>query len=81
MLPSRFDSVGISELYPIASLVDVLEDHFVHVVEVDAGETFDGISALARDNDRNVLAAAIAVRRGTCLETGIASTLHTNLDI
>ena len=50
---------------PIASLVDVLEDHFVHVVEVDAGETFDGISALARDNDRNVLAAAIAVRRGT----------------
>ena len=50
---------------PIASLVDVLEDHFVHVLDVDAGETFDGISALARDNDRNVLAAAIAVRRGT----------------
>ena len=50
---------------PIANLVGVLEDHFIHIIEVDAGETFDGISAVARDSDANVLAAAIATRRGT----------------
>ena len=43
----------------------VLEDHFIHIIEVDASETFDGISAVGRDNDKNVLAAAIATRRGT----------------
>ena len=49
---------------PIANLVDVLEDHFIHIIEVDANETFDGISAVVRDNDRNLLAAAIATRQG-----------------
>ena len=50
---------------PIANLVGVLEDHFIHIIEVDADETFDGISAVARDSDKNVLAVAIATRRGT----------------
>ena len=50
---------------PIANLVGVLEDHFIHIIEVDASETFDGISAVVRDNDKNVLAAAVATRRGT----------------
>ncbi len=50
---------------PIANLVGVLEDHFIHIIEVDAIETFDGISAVVRDNDKNVLSAAIATRRGT----------------
>ncbi len=50
---------------PIANLVSVLEDHFIHIIEVDAIETFDGISAVVRDNDKNVLSAAIATRRGT----------------
>ena len=50
---------------PIANLVGVLEDHFIHIIEVDAIETFDGISAVVRDNDKNLLAAAIATRRGT----------------
>lgn len=50
---------------PIANLVGVLEDHFIHIIEVDASETFDGISAVARDSDENVMAAAIATRRGT----------------
>ena len=50
---------------PIANLVGVLEDHFIHIIEVDASETFDGISAVVRDNDNNLLAAAIATRRGT----------------
>ena len=50
---------------PIANLVDVLEDHFIHIIEVDASEAFDGISALAQDSDENVMAVAIATRRGT----------------
>ncbi len=50
---------------PIANLVSVLEDHFIHIIEVDASETFDGISAVVRDNDKNVLAAAVATRRDT----------------
>ena len=50
---------------PIANLVGVLEDHFIHIIEVDADETFDGISAVARDSDKNVMAVAIATRRGT----------------
>ena len=49
---------------PVANLVGVLEDHFIHIIEVDASEAFDGISAVVRDNDKNVLAAAIATRRG-----------------
>ena len=47
---------------PIANLIDVLEDHYIHIIEVDASETFDGISAVARDIDDNLLAAAIAIR-------------------
>jgi Zn-dependent peptidase ImmA (M78 family) len=50
---------------PITNLLDVLEGQHIHIIEVDAGETFDGISAVARDSDENVLAAAIATRRGT----------------
>ena len=50
---------------PITNLVHVLEDHHVHVMEIDATERFDGISALARDGEGNVLTAAIAVRRGS----------------
>ncbi len=49
---------------PIANLIDVLEDHYIHIIEVDADEAFDGISALARDNDDKPLAAAIATRSG-----------------
>ena len=50
---------------PIANLVGVLEDHFIHIIEVDASETFDGISAVVRDKDKDVLATAIATRQGT----------------
>jgi Zn-dependent peptidase ImmA (M78 family)/DNA-binding XRE family transcriptional regulator len=49
---------------PIANLIDVLEDHYIHIIEVEADEAFDGISALARDNDNKPLAAAIATRSG-----------------
>lgn len=50
---------------PISNLVGVLEDRFIHIIEVNASETFDGISAVVRDNDKNLLAAAIATRQGT----------------
>ena len=50
---------------PISNLVDMLEDHLIHIIEVDTIDEFDGISAVARDGEANVLAAAIAARRGT----------------
>ena len=50
---------------PIPNLLDVLEARHIHIIEIDAGEKFDGISAVARDAGGNVLAAAIATRRGT----------------
>ena len=49
---------------PIANLIDVLEDHHIHIIEVDASEAFDGISAVAQDTNDNLLAAAIATRSG-----------------
>ena len=49
---------------PIGNLIDVLEDHYIHIIEVAADEAFDGISALARDSDDKPLAAAIATRSG-----------------
>ena len=49
---------------PIANLTGVLENHYIHIIEIDAGEAFDGISAVARDTNGNLLAAAIATRSG-----------------
>ena len=50
---------------PIPNLVEVLEDRHIHIIEVDASEGFDGISAVARDAEGRALAAAIATRRDT----------------
>jgi len=49
---------------PIASLTGVLEDHFVHVLEIGPHKKFDGISAVARSDDGNVIAAAVVSRTG-----------------
>ena len=57
----RILNLGID---PIANLIDVLEDHYIHIIEVEADESFDGISALARDTDNKPIAAAIATRSG-----------------
>ncbi|MDO8670573.1 MAG: helix-turn-helix transcriptional regulator, partial [Dehalococcoidia bacterium] len=38
-------------LNPIADLTSTLEDHFVSVLEVEAGGEFDGIAAIAYDAD------------------------------
>ena len=50
---------------PITNLLDVLEAQHIHIIEVDADEGFDGISAVARDAEGRALAATIATRRGT----------------
>jgi transcriptional regulator with XRE-family HTH domain len=48
---------------PIASITGVLEDHLIHVLEIDADERFDGISAVAYDEEDHVKAAAVITRR------------------
>ena len=47
---------------PIENLIGVLEDHGIYIIEVNASESFDGISAVARDDHDKVIAAAIAIR-------------------
>lgn len=47
----------------ISSVVGTLEDHQVHVIEVDASERFDGISAVAYGGRNEVTAAAVVSRR------------------
>ena len=47
---------------PIENLIGVLEDHGMDIIEVNASESFDGISAVARDEHDKVIAAVIAIR-------------------
>ncbi len=47
---------------PIENLMGVLEDHGIYIIVVNASESFDGISFVARDEHDNVIAAAIAIR-------------------
>lgn len=47
---------------PIENLMDVLEDHGIYIIEIDASESFDGISAIVRDDRDKVIAAAITIR-------------------
>jgi len=51
-------------LDPIANLTAILEDHLVHVIQVDAPEKFDGISAVAEGEDHKPKAAAVVSRLG-----------------
>ena len=54
---------------PIRNLTDLLECHLVHVVDVDAPTTFDGISANVLDVvDQSVRATAVVSRTGLCRE-------------
>ncbi|HEB87023.1 MAG TPA: helix-turn-helix domain-containing protein [Gammaproteobacteria bacterium] len=48
---------------PIGNLVSVLEDHCIHVIEIEAHDKFDGISAYAKE-DKQVIAAAVVSRKG-----------------
>jgi len=49
---------------PVADLTGVLEDHLVHVIEVDGPDNFDGISALVEDANGKPRAAAVVSRSG-----------------
>ncbi len=49
---------------PIANVTDVLEHHFVHVIEIEADAKFDGISATAFDQEQRLRAAAVVTRKG-----------------
>jgi len=49
---------------PIANVTDMLEDHLIHVLEVGAGEKFDGISAVVLNGEDNIKAAAVVSRPG-----------------
>jgi Zn-dependent peptidase ImmA (M78 family)/DNA-binding XRE family transcriptional regulator len=49
---------------PVSDLTAVLEDHLVHVLETDAPDNFDGISALVEDKSGKIRAAAVVSRTG-----------------
>ena len=49
---------------PIASVIDTFEEHHIHVIEVEASDAFDGISAVARGRRSRVLGAAVVIRKG-----------------
>jgi Zn-dependent peptidase ImmA (M78 family)/DNA-binding XRE family transcriptional regulator len=51
-------------LDPIANVIGILEDHFVHVIDIDTTDSFDGISAVAYDTTQQVIAAAAVTRSG-----------------
>lgn len=60
---------GLRELWglgiaPIGNVVATLEDHLIHVVEIEAGEKFDGISAFTLDAAGRARGAAVVSRRG-----------------
>lgn len=50
-------------LAPISNVCDTLEDHGLAVLTVEASEKFDGISAIAYDDERRVKAVATVTRR------------------
>ena len=47
---------------PIGNLTNTLESFFVHVIEFQTGEDFDGISGIARDAKSKIKATAVASR-------------------
>lgn len=52
----------------IASVMGVMESHCIHGLEIDARDRFDGISAVAYDEEQRVKAAAVVTRRGVAGE-------------
>jgi Zn-dependent peptidase ImmA (M78 family)/DNA-binding XRE family transcriptional regulator len=50
---------------PISSLVGILETHWIQVIEIEADDRFDGISAIASDRgEKAIIGAAVVTRRG-----------------
>lgn len=64
-------------LDPIASVVGLLEDRLIHVIEVDVEDKrFDGLSAIAYDSKKKPVSAMVASRKGVCGERQRLSLLH-----
>lgn len=49
---------------PISSVSNALEEHHVHVLELETEAELDGLAAVARDDSGNVKAAAVLSRKG-----------------
>jgi Zn-dependent peptidase ImmA (M78 family) len=49
---------------PIANVVELLEEHGVHVIEIDAEDDFDGVAVVAKDASGRPAALAVVTRRG-----------------
>lgn len=49
---------------PISNVTSMLEDRLVHVVELDAHDHFDGISAVVSDDEQTIVAAAVVAQGG-----------------
>ena len=49
---------------PLASVTEALEEHHVHVLEIEAGARFDGLAAVARRANGGVAGAAVVSKRG-----------------
>ena len=49
---------------PIANLMDVLESHGIHVIQIAADDGFEGIAAHATDVEGQLLAASVVIRTG-----------------
>jgi transcriptional regulator with XRE-family HTH domain len=54
-------SLGVD---PISCVTDVLEEHHIHVLEMDTERALDGLAAVARDDSGAIRAAAVVSRRG-----------------
>jgi len=50
-------------LDPISDLITLLEDHLVHVLEIDSLDGFDGLSAVAQRPDVGRIAVAVVSRK------------------
>lgn len=61
---------------PISSVTGVLEDHRVQVIQINANEKFDGMAAIAYDDDKRQVAAAVVTRYGVSGERQRTNLTH-----
>lgn len=60
----------------VASVTGVLENHLVHVMEIESHGEFDGMSAIAKDDRGRAVAAAVVARTDVCGERQRFSLAH-----
>lgn len=63
-------------LEPISNMVGMLEDHHIHVIEIDAIAKFDGICAVAVDETTKIRAAGLVTSKGVSGERQRLSLAH-----